>query len=483
MEKSLTKSCASPDWWLRSFFMGRLYPIVVCSLVVTGYLFGLELYFHLVNMALLITALLVCDSIRPLAVVLCTFVFQISKINSPANYGAEPGADTSSGYYLETGRLVVIIISFVLVFAAFIEFFRRNKLITRESLKGLPMLVPTAILAVAFAMGGMFSEDFSLGSLGFSMIQIVVWFLIPYVFVLGFKNEDADELVEYFVYVSSLIVLVLLVELGNNYVTTEGLITESGTFARWLFYYGWGNCNTGAQAFVVFIPVLFIGTRGGKMQIYYFAMATLAFVGAVLNVSRSAALVGGITYLVCLVISFIKSKSKKRYIVEMTIVIVAAAVAAIFMWDSVSSAIGNYVDRGTTDSGRFSIWEKGIELFKTAPTFGYGFFGRQTSILGATQIEFLPNMMHNTLVQLLVCFGLFGTVAYVFYRLVSLRPFFKNPSYVKTMLGGALLTVLVGSLLDNFIFNILPMFSYGVIVAIVYKLESEEGGKRGFPIF
>ena len=218
------------------------------------------------------------------------------------------------------------------------------------------------------------------------------------------------------------------------------------------------------------------------MQIYYFAMATLAFVGAVLNVSRSAALVGGAAYFVCLVISFVKSKSKKRYIVEIAFVIIAASIAAIILWDTIGSALENYLERGASDSGRFDIWKKGFSWFLSAPVFGFGFFGDPETIFGATQIDFLPNMMHNTVIQMLACFGIFGMAAYAFYRLCSLRPFVRKPSYVKTMLGAALLTVLGGSLLDNFIFNILPMFSYGVIVAIVYKLESEENNGKRFTL-
>ena len=87
-------------------------------------------------------------------------------------------------------------------------------------------------------------------------------------------------------------------------------------------------------------------------------------------------------------------------------------------------------------------------------------------------------MSHNTVAQFLGAMGVFGLLAYGFYRICSFRPFFKKPSYLKTMLGGAMLTVLGGSLLDNFIFNILPMFMYAVLFAIVYKLESEDGEKK-----
>ena len=92
-------------------------------------------------------------------------------------------------------------------------------------------------------------------------------------------------------------------------------------------------------------------------------------------------------------------------------------------------------------------------------------------------------MAHNTFFQLLGSLGIVGLLAYGFYRFCSIRPFIKRPTYRKTMIGVAMLTVLGGSLLDNFVFYMLPMFNYAVLFAILYKLVEEEGEEKKSLLF
>jgi hypothetical protein len=42
------------------------------------------------------------------------------------------------------------------------------------------------------------------------------------------------------------------------------------------------------------------------------------------------------------------------------------------------------------------------------------------------------------------------------------------------MLGASMLVLLVGSLLDNFLFHIQPVFYYSIAMAIVYRHVDEE---------
>ena len=471
---------------LRAFFMSKYYAVLVCVIVVVGYLTGAEFYLHLINMALLTVALFHVDSLRPVITVLCTFVFQISRHHTPADFNMDE-AQTNL-YYFEGARGVIFVLSFVPVACALVMFFIRNKLINKASLRSLPMLIPSGVLALAFALNGVFSGGWTVGNLGFGLVQAFIWFIIPYLFILGLKNEKSGSLISYFVFLASLIVIIILIEVADIYLNTDGIITEDRGVVRELFTYGWGNCNTGAQALVVLIPILFIGATlgGNKRQVYYFAMATLAMLGIFLNVSRSGFLIGGMAYAVCTVVSFIKSNKKPRFLIEVGAVLVGVAIIVISFNNIIFTALQDYINRGVGDTGRFSLWAEALRAFTTAPTFGKGFFGLSEYFNISNPIStiaFLPDMSHNTVAQFLGAMGVFGLLAYGFYRICSFRPFFKKPSYLKTMLGGAMLTVLGGSLLDNFIFNILPMFMYAVLFAIVYKLESEDGEKKNNLLF
>ncbi|MBO5907914.1 MAG: O-antigen ligase family protein [Clostridia bacterium] len=460
---------------LRDFFMGRTYPLIVALIVIVGYFTGLEFYLHLFNMAMICMALFVCDSLRPMMMPLCSFVFQISMQNSPANLDA----DGPSNYYFEGARLPIVVISFVCVFIALVYFFIKNRLITGRRLLSLPYLIPSALLTVAFFLGGALSGYWTTDELGFVGVQIVCWFVIFYLFILGFKNENAKELTGYFVYISSLVALILIAEVLEIYLTTENMMSLEGEFIdRHLLRYGWGVCNTGAQAVGVVVPVLFIGTIKSErpwQKIYYFTVATLALVASIMNASRTAVLTGVPIYIVCLIVYVVKSKHKLRNVVEILAVVAVMAVALIPVYDSIELLIENYTTRGINDSGRYKIWEHGMEMFFENPIFGVGTVAlSKLSPYSFTYADIIPFMMHNTPIHMLAAYGAVGFIAYALYRVCTIIPFFKKPTLEKSLLGLALLSVLIGSLLENFVFYILPMFYFSTCFAVAEKHIEEQ---------
>ena len=457
---------------LEAFFMGPIYPLVVAALVLCGYFAAIEYYLHFVNMALITLALCVCRTLRPTVIVLCTFVFQISREHTPATNNV---TGVASDYYFTDGRAAMLVISFALVAVALVWFFIRNKIFSKESIKSLPLLLPSALLAISFVLGGAFSSLWSERSLGFSLVQIVVWFIIFYLFLLGFKHERGEEILDYFIYAASVIVIVLLAQLVEVYVSGgENMIDQDGNFIRASISYGWGVTNTAAQSLTVLIPVLFIGAHKSRHPVYYFVMATLAFVASILNLSRTAVIVGVPIYLASLIITFAKSKRKKLYAIEVAVTVAAITALILAFREYTFPAFGNYLIRGLDDSSRFRIWRDGIDAFIDAPIFGKGFFGLNDTVHGFSNTSFIPFMMHNTPVHMLACFGIVGFLAYSYYRISTIIPFVKRPSFAKSMLGLSLLSVLLGSLLENFVFYILPMFAYSVISAIAFKLVAEE---------
>ena len=101
---------------LRSFYMGRIYPVVVCALVLLGSLTGLEMYFNFLVTGLFVSSLFICTSTRPMIVSLCTYIFQLSVKNSPSLI--------NNSDYLYTGwRIVALIVSILSIFAAAFSFF------------------------------------------------------------------------------------------------------------------------------------------------------------------------------------------------------------------------------------------------------------------------------------------------------------------------------------------------------------------------
>ena len=69
--------------------------------------------------------------------------------------------------------------------------------------------------------------------------------------------------------------------------------------------------------------------------------------------------------------------------------------------------------------------------------------------------------------------GIVLLLAYAFYRFKTVIPFIKKPCLLKTMLGISVLALVLGSLLDNFIFDIYPTFYMSLALAVAFIKDRE----------
>lgn len=451
---------------LVAFFMGPIYPVLICLMVLIGHICAIEFYLNIVIVLSGCLAFLVCSSLRPIIIILCTYTYQISVKNAP-------GVPSWSDYYFTEGRGAVVLTLFVLAGICLFVYLFKNRLLTKESLFSLPMKLSFPLFAITFLLNGLGSEEWTVSSLVYGAMQIVCLYLVVYIFYLGLKDEDFNELVSYFAYLAALMVLVLVGEMINAFLVNGNGIVD-GSINRHIFRLGWGNGNVLGINLVALIPLLFYGVMKSRWSVAYFLVAVVDYVAALVTLSRNAALFGGIMFTLCLIICCY-CKEKKVLCRVMSIILVICAVGVgVICYDEILKLLQRYVTSGTSDSGRYNLWRFGYEKFLESPMFGKGFFGLNTSL--ALDAYFLPEMVHNTVFQLLGATGAVGTAAYGLYRLQTLEPFFRKPTIEKTMLGLSALLLVVESLLDNFIFYFQPTFPYAVALAIaflIYKKQEE----------
>lgn len=444
--------------------MGPIYPICVCVTVFLGHTLALELYLNVVNMLAVALMLCVCDSIRPLITTLVSYLYQISVAHSPSTPAKSDFLITPPGVYV-TAAL------FVLVGAALIFFFIRNRLITRESLRSLPMLSAFAVLSVAFLMNGAFSDAWTPSSLGYGALNILAFFGIFYIFYLGLKNEGGEELTKYIAYVAALVALVLIAEVVLKYVF--GDVFVDGVVDKNKVLFGWGNYNSMGQNIAVLIPLLFYGAMKNRHPWLYFATATAATAAAVMTLSRNASIFALLFYVACVIIACFFGNNKRAFRIVAPSGAVLSLCGVVVFWEKLSEIFADFINRGFSDNGRFGLYEQGIAEFLGAPVFGKGFFGIDTETWNF--VDFFPQMLHSTPFQLIASMGALGLVAYIYYRYKTVRLMLTRPSLEKTMLGLSALVLVLQSLLDNFIFYIQPMFLYSIVLAVAVKLTEETG--------
>ena len=372
---------------------------------------------------------------------------------SDVNFSGVRGAVTM----LMLGILLVSVLMFIL---------RRRALFF--SVLRLPLLIPSAIFGVALILNGVLGGEWRLESFAFGAVTAVSLIAVPYFFYIGFGGERAEELLSYFIYVTALIVWILVAQTAELYLSGR-VVGAEGIPIKENVLYGWGIWTTGGMALAVLIPVLVLGAMREKAPALYAITAAMALVSSVLNLSRAALLVAVVVTAVSLIVGCTVGKRKSAFRTSCGIVGAVALVLFAALHTQVAELLRDYADRGFSDNGRFALWRYGIEKLLEAPIFGKGFFALQTDTFQA--IGFLPQMLHNTLVQIAASMGLVGLGVYVYYRVRTVEIFLRRPTAEKTMLGLSMLALLLGSMLDNFLFYIQPTFYFSVAFALALRCD------------
>ena len=447
---------------VRSFYMGNIYPAIIAALVAFGSVFGIEVFTCICHTALLFGAFIISKSVKPILISLFTYVMQVSVGNSPfyPNY---------SDYYYTGWRLPIMIALGALTLVGIICFVLKNGIIKKISFKNTPLLLPLIILSSAFLLNGLFSGKWTFGNLAFGFGNVAAYLIVFVIIYHGLENERSDDIAGYFAYISVLISLVISSEIFANLLTNDNIFID-GAINKVEMALGWGIWNLVGVSLSVLIPVIFYGMHKNKYPWLYFAAATLTYVMSVITMSRNALIFASLAYASSVIISCFVGKNKRVFRVITAIGILMIFALAIVFREKIYALLGDYFSRGLSDNGRFALWKEAFGNFLKSPIFGGGFYGFdvETDVFGP-----LAKQAHNTPLQLLSAMGIFGFVSYAYYRYKSAVPLFKAPSLMKTMMAMSILVLLLGSLLDNFIFNIYPMFYYTLALVIIHKTDKK----------
>lgn len=449
------------------FLMGTYYPIVVAVLVVIGHVFNLEFYTNIPNFLMVTAALFLCDTIRPAVMFAIAFVYQIS-----VKYG--PGLPNFSTYLFTGWRLVILLILGIMLVCGILYFLIANRCFEGFGLRSTPLLIPLILLSSAFLLNGAFSGMWLLSSFLHGACQAVMFTALFLLFYLGLRRDKGSEIVSYFTYASMLTAVILICEVANVYIT--GGVIVNGEAVKDDILFGWGIWNTAGASLSLLIPMCFLGVMKSKYSAVYFAVATLAYLAAVMTLSRNALLVGGIAYCACAVASCFVGRYKKVYRIVVALGVLAVCAFAVLLWDKISVLLADFLERGFSDNGRYELWKTGIDNFLIAPLFGTGFFQYVSDTF--VSANFVPKLAHQTFIQLLSCMGIFGLAAYLYYRVASLVPFVKRPSVDKSMLLASVMVMLCMSLIDNFIFRFLHVIHYSIALAIGFIIYEQQCKKE-----
>ena len=455
---------------LEKFFCGKTYPFIVALAVLIGHVSALELYLGVAVLLAAALSLVVCNTIKPLLPILLTFVYFV-------NLKHTPGMPNWSDYYTRLYVLVPVAICFVILAAAAI-YFTVKIIVPQFDCKRAPLFFPLVFLCSAFLLNGAFSSGWRVQSLIFGFAEAAVFFLLFYLLYYGIKNEDPTELFDYVCYLALLVSMVLVGEVVFLFITNDNLISDAGAVVKEQVQFGWGACNPMGFSLAIIIPLLMRGAMRLKYRYVYLFAAAATWGSMVLTMSRNALIFGTLGLGISFIIGAFFGEKSARPLFRIVLIAGAlcALVGAVLLWDKISGLLADFLSRGLSDNGRFTLWKNSFDNFLASPIFGRGFFdwGDMDVYESAA---FLPTMSHNTLFQLISSMGIVGTLAYAYYRVKTVTPFIKSFSSEKAMLALPILLTLGASLLDNFIFYFYTAFLYMVLLAIAFRMEEKESEK------
>ena len=447
---------------LPEFFGGRVYPIIIVSLALFGHALGIEVLTNLFCCLLTSAALVLSSSSRPLIPYAMCVIFQISRINGP-------GVPNESDHYLGAWQLPLIILSFALLAVAIVYFVIKNRLWTRAKGSDLRFLLPLLVFSAVLLLNGVFSDEWTPGSLGYGALMAFLLVLLFLLFYYGLMTEDKGEITSYFSYTSALVVILLFLEIVIVYLFGGAIV--DGEFVKENIVFGWGVWNSMGVALAMLIPAVFIGVIRSRYSPLYFGASALALAAIFLTLSRGAWLFGLVTFLASVIFAAFWSSNKRFYRVLLGVGALCAVVAAVLLFDKIPDILRTLFN----DNGRFLLYRIGIEEFLSSPVFGTGFFGFDLpdDPLYFKGASFIPAFAHCTPVELLSAMGIVGLIAYLAYRISTACELIKRFSVNNCLLFMTAAVMLMMSLVDNFFFQLWPTLTYSLALAIMQLPESE----------
>lgn len=459
---------------IKAIFSSRLFPFVTAAVMILCYYLSLDMVaiYYVAITGILI--LLFCDDLTPFFTTLLFINVVVSFKNSPSSHSG------ASDYYFQPyiSCQVITLITLLVGFGAM----RILKSFRHKKFKPTPVFWGLCALSAVFVLNGLFSEGYTVMNFVYGLFLTAIYLGI---FMLIKENVKMDKATFKNVAINFFAFSILLVaELVIAYVTYDGLIVD-GQIHREILKFGWGVYNTMGMLLLVCVPAaIYLATvckRGWLFTLYSLVLV----LACVLSLSRQAMLGIAIIYPLSLILLFKKSPHK----LINACIIIGAAVAAIAVlalnWNGFIFTLSRIFDdlfvNGEFYAGdRMGLTQAALMDFANAPIFGVGFYGASlggTTLINASGLDIIPLLYHNTFLQMLGSCGLIGLVVYVVHRMQTIISFFKNVNAERSYVAIAILSLLILSMLDVHMFDILPIFMYSSLLALMVATEKKKTEK------
>lgn len=436
-------------------FINSYYYIMACAFIILiSHTFGIELFGIIVLGLTASIGLLISPNVNFILGPALTVFFALSEKNS----------FDGKGKFYEFGSIFTVITVAVVFSACVIYHIILNK--ERYNLKYAlksPLFWGILLLSISFLPNNLiYREGFFWKDLGFSLALLIAYIGVFLIFYLGFEfDENFKKHVVFALYVVSILITL---ELYSLFITGQVQFLD-GEIVKESVRTGWGIWNTMGCYLSMLLPIHFyLATFVKKYGYIFYITGLFSYLSIVLSLSRSSLLAGTFVIIISVIVSCFFGVNKTINRIITSALFILAIFGVILLWDKISNILGDYIDRGLDDNGRFDIYIFGWQKFLSHPILGCGFYDAYH-----INNNGLPFAYHNTVIQMMASCGIIGLAAYLYHRYQTIKLFLKQRSIKNLFLMLCISALLITSLLDVHMFSLYPTLFYIIILITIEK--------------
>ncbi len=383
--------------------------------------------------------------------------------------------DDVLGAFAPAGLVNMIICGAIMVTAMIYKFAVTGVLHDAVTKRGL-YTIGLLCLSGAFMLNGVFSSSWTAANLAIGALEAVGIFFI-YFLVLSMTDKTTDSVAyacKIMVCLGGMILIemfILSMRLGIEdklfWRDADGSITG---FRRENTIFAWGEFNITGALLAVCIPAAMYLAHSRRYPVLPYVSAIAFYAAVVFSNARTAILIGGIAFVVCIVICCFTGKNRvvNRIV---TGAFIATLMCTLLGMISCSGGIDEFAESvkfifrfDAADSGRFELWQDGMSDFTRAPVFGVGFLdgGYNGNEING---NFYSNFYHNIGVEFLGALGIVGVLAFLIHFKNWLEVLIRKFSFGKCLICGIPALIIALSLLDNFFWYTNFQIIFGAFLA------------------
>ncbi len=439
-----------------SFINSYYYPLICVILIFISHTFAIELL-GIVSVGLSVSlGLLISKNLNFLLIPAFTIFFNLSEKNSFNGEGK---------FFSFPSIFTVVIVSLFFIGCLIVHIVKNKESYKFNDAFKSPLFYGILFLSFSFIPNNLLpKENFWLKDLGFSFALVLSYIGVYLLLYVGLEFDDKfKNNIILTLFVASMLVTF---EFYSLFLTGQ-IQFENGEIVKESIRTGWGIWNTMGCYLSMLLPIHFyLATFVKKYGFIFYGTGLISYLAIVLSLSRSSLLAGTFVMGISIIVCCFFGENKKVNRIITSALFVVAVIGVILLWEKISNVLGDYLERGLDDNGRFEIYATGWKKFLSHPIFGCGFYNaHHINEVG------LPFGYHNTIVQMIASCGIIGLGAYLYHRYQTIVLFIKQRSVKNFYLTLCICALLITSLLDIHMFSLYPTLYYMLILITIEKTK------------